>query len=182
MPTKAALFRNIRRAISRIVVCGGPQMKSPPFIITGSGFFRQEIPPLDAGRGPYFQARKQRVPPYLCFHEVAVGKLLYLSRPRGLVYYDFKINEKNRPVERYEHLKTKRARNMLTTSDHLSDLRDRAILYAKTLKSQRQQLASPEFWYPYGSINNFDVLNALLTGENRNIFRDTTPKRAADIG
>src|SRR5436190_24199039 len=32
-------------------------------------------------------------------------KLLYLSRPRGLVYYHFKINEKNRPVERYEHLK-----------------------------------------------------------------------------
>jgi tRNA (mo5U34)-methyltransferase len=71
---------------------------------------------------------------------------------------------------------------MLPTSDHLSDLRDRAILYGKTLKSQRQQLASPEFWYPYGSINNFDVLNALLTGQNRNIFRDTTPKRAADIG
>jgi hypothetical protein len=71
---------------------------------------------------------------------------------------------------------------MLPTSDHLSDLRDRAILYGKTLKSQRQQLASPEFWYPYGSINNFDVLNALLTGQNRNIFRDAAPKRAADIG
>ena len=71
---------------------------------------------------------------------------------------------------------------MLPNSDDLSDLRDRAILYAKTLRSQRQQLAPPEFWYPYGSINNFDVLNKLLTGQNRNIFRDTIPKRAADIG
>lgn len=32
MPTKAALFRNILRAISQIVVYGCPQMKSPPHL------------------------------------------------------------------------------------------------------------------------------------------------------
>lgn len=119
--------------------------------------------------------------PISASQEVAIGKNCFIFRVRGFGILS-KKNEKNRPVGRYEHLKPKRTRNMLPTSDHLSDLRDRAILYGKTLKSQRQQLASPEFWYPYGSINNFDVLNALLTGQNRNIFRDAAPKRAADIG
>ena len=122
---------------------------------------------------------KGRLRPISDSQEVAVGKKCFIFRVQR---FGILSSKKNEPVGRYEHLKPKRARNMLPTSDHLSDLRDRAILYAKTLKSQRQQLASPEFWYPYGSIKNFHVLNALLTGQNRNIFRDTTPKRAADIG
>ncbi len=66
--------------------------------------------------------------------------------------------------------------------DYLLALRDRAADYAATLRSKRQELAKPEFWYPYGSIHNFVYIELLLTGANRNLFREVDPKRAADIG
>jgi tRNA (mo5U34)-methyltransferase len=66
--------------------------------------------------------------------------------------------------------------------DYLLTLRDRARVYAATMKSKRHELATPEFWYPYGSISNFDYIEMLLTGANRNVFREINPKRAADIG
>ena len=68
------------------------------------------------------------------------------------------------------------------TNDHLLTLRDRATAFAATLKSKRQELAKPEFWYPYGSIHNFVYIEMLLTGANRNLLREIDPKRAADIG
>ena len=68
------------------------------------------------------------------------------------------------------------------TNDHLLTLRDRATAFAATLKSKRQELAKPEFWYPYGSIHNFVYIEMLLTGANRNLFCEIDPKRAADIG
>ena len=49
-------------------------------------------------------------------------------------------------------------------------------------ESKRNELAKPEFWYPYGSIYNFVYIEKLLTGANRNLFCEINPKRAADIG
>ena len=66
--------------------------------------------------------------------------------------------------------------------DDLQGLRDRAESFAQILATQRAELAPPEFWYPYGSIHNFVYLELLLTGANRNLFREIDPKRAADIG
>lgn len=66
--------------------------------------------------------------------------------------------------------------------DWLSDLQERAANYATSLKLQRQQLAPAEFWYPYGTMSNFNIISSLLTGPNRTLLRDINPKRAADIG
>jgi tRNA (mo5U34)-methyltransferase len=66
--------------------------------------------------------------------------------------------------------------------DHLLALRDRAVLFGESLATRRRELAAPEFWYPYGSIGNFHIIERLLTGANRRLFQDTHPKRAADIG
>jgi 2-polyprenyl-3-methyl-5-hydroxy-6-metoxy-1,4-benzoquinol methylase len=68
------------------------------------------------------------------------------------------------------------------TNDHFSTLRDRARAFADGLTTLKPKLAPAEFWYPYGSMLNFNHLDALLTGPNRNLFRDIDPKRAADIG
>jgi hypothetical protein len=71
---------------------------------------------------------------------------------------------------------------VMENDDYLLALRDRATAYAETLTSKRNELAKPEFWYPYGSIFNFIYIEMLLTGENRNLLRELNPKRAADIG
>ena len=71
---------------------------------------------------------------------------------------------------------------MAQDPDHLSALKDRALRYGEELRSRRLELAPEEFWYPYGSIENFSVLDRLLTGTNRNLLRDISPKRTADIG
>jgi tRNA (mo5U34)-methyltransferase len=70
----------------------------------------------------------------------------------------------------------------MENDDYLLGLRDRATTYAATLQSKRDELAKPEFWYPYGSIYNFVSIEMLLTGANRNLFCEINPKRAADIG
>jgi len=67
-------------------------------------------------------------------------------------------------------------------AEYFSGLRQRAAEFADVLAARRRELAPAEFWYPYGSIGNFDVLDRLLTGSNRSLFRDIHPKRAADIG
>ena len=67
-------------------------------------------------------------------------------------------------------------------NDHFTILRDRASTYAADLAILKRKLAPAEFWYPYRSMLNFDHLDTLLTGPNRSLFHDITPKRAADIG
>jgi tRNA (mo5U34)-methyltransferase len=66
--------------------------------------------------------------------------------------------------------------------DHLAALTARARAFAKELALKREQLAPAVFWYPYRSMLNFEHLNSLLTGSNRDLFRDINPKRAAEIG
>jgi hypothetical protein len=67
-------------------------------------------------------------------------------------------------------------------SDSLSRLCARAETYAQTLTAKRRELAPPEFWYPYGTISNFRIIDRLLTGDNRKLFEKLAPKRAVDIG
>jgi tRNA (mo5U34)-methyltransferase len=68
------------------------------------------------------------------------------------------------------------------TKDAFSLLRGRAHAYAEKLVTRKHELAPMEFWYPYQSMGNFEHLDLLLTGVNRNLFRDITTKRAAEIG
>ena len=70
----------------------------------------------------------------------------------------------------------------MASEDYLSDLCRRAREFKTTLEAKRVELAPPEFWYPYGSMNNLTILDRLLTGPSRNLLRDIEPKRAADIG
>lgn len=70
----------------------------------------------------------------------------------------------------------------MESEDFLSDLCQRALAFKTTLEAKRRELAPTEFWYPYASMNNFDVLDRLLSGSNRNLLRDIQPKRAADFG
>lgn len=72
--------------------------------------------------------------------------------------------------------------SLQTSRDHLTALTARARAFAKELALRREQLAPAAFWYPYRSMLNFEHLNSLLTGSNRDLFRDINPKRAAEIG
>jgi hypothetical protein len=66
--------------------------------------------------------------------------------------------------------------------DQLSSLCERALTFSKALGQRRKMLAPSEFWYPYATINNFRIINQLLTGPTRNLLFEIEPKRAADIG
>lgn len=70
----------------------------------------------------------------------------------------------------------------MESPDYLTALRTRAVAYANQLHARRRELAPAEFWYPYGTMSNFQILDTLLRGANRNLLRDINPKRAADIG
>ena len=66
--------------------------------------------------------------------------------------------------------------------DQLQALCSRAASFAHVLEARRRELAPPGFWYPYGTMGNFIVLNRLLTGANRSLLSNIAPARAADIG
>jgi tRNA (mo5U34)-methyltransferase len=66
--------------------------------------------------------------------------------------------------------------------DELSTLCQRAQEYRSILEAKRHAIAPSSFWYPYETMANFGFINRLLHGNNRTLFRDIDPKRAADIG
>ena len=68
------------------------------------------------------------------------------------------------------------------SSDPLAALCQRAISYRLHLATKQRELAAADFWYPYGTLASFALLDRLLTGENRNLLQSIDPKRAVDIG
>ncbi len=55
--------------------------------------------------------------------------------------------------------------------------------YKKDLERKKEGLSPSEFaWYPYGTLDNFHILNRLLTGENRSFLDHVGDGPIADIG
>jgi tRNA (mo5U34)-methyltransferase len=64
----------------------------------------------------------------------------------------------------------------------IGEVRERAQEFTSELEETRGRLAPSDFWYPYRSIGNFRFLDALLTGEHRDLARLADAKPIADIG
>ena len=55
--------------------------------------------------------------------------------------------------------------------------------FRQALDKRKEQLAPTDFgWYPYGTLDNFHVLNQLLTGENRDFLARVRDGLIVDIG
>jgi len=55
--------------------------------------------------------------------------------------------------------------------------------FKSTVASARSQIQPDGFeWYPYGSLDNFHLLDLLLTGDARNVFEQARGRPVADIG
>ncbi|MDR3388647.1 MAG: hypothetical protein P4L92_16495 [Rudaea sp.] len=55
--------------------------------------------------------------------------------------------------------------------------------YRRQLEKVKRDLAPAEFgWYPYGTLDNFHILNQLLTGENRDFLGRIGDGPVVDIG
>jgi tRNA (mo5U34)-methyltransferase len=57
-----------------------------------------------------------------------------------------------------------------------------AKAFEETLAATKARLAPADFWYRYGSLGNFSVLNRLLTGDHRDLNYLADRKPIADIG
>jgi tRNA (mo5U34)-methyltransferase len=64
----------------------------------------------------------------------------------------------------------------------IAELKDKALEFERWVVAKKNELREPGFWYPYGTLNNFLHLNALLTGEHRDLFKLIADKPIADIG
>lgn len=64
----------------------------------------------------------------------------------------------------------------------ISEVRKRADAFAETLAATKAELEPEEFWYPFGSIWNFVLLEQLLTEERRDFTSLLDGGPIADIG
>lgn len=65
----------------------------------------------------------------------------------------------------------------------IADMARKAKLFNTGLESTKKELAPAEFgWYPYGTLSNFNHLDRLLTGSNRNLLELVGDSAIADIG
>ena len=64
-----------------------------------------------------------------------------------------------------------------------AELEQRAQVFSRQLQQIKNDLAPAEFgWYPYGTLDNFHILNRLLTGANRRFLDGIGEGLVADIG
>ena len=62
-------------------------------------------------------------------------------------------------------------------------IKDKALNFMQTLDAKKEALAPRDFtWYPYGTLNNFVHLDALLTGRNRLLLELIGKRATLDIG
>jgi tRNA (mo5U34)-methyltransferase len=62
-------------------------------------------------------------------------------------------------------------------------LKKEAKEFQRTLDTKKEKLAPIEFsWYPYNTLNNFEILDLLLTGKNRFLLELIGEKPLVDIG
>jgi tRNA (mo5U34)-methyltransferase len=64
----------------------------------------------------------------------------------------------------------------------IATMLERVVVFESWLTEKKSELREPDFWYPYGTLNNFLHFNALLTGENRLLLDLIGDKPALDIG
>jgi SAM-dependent methyltransferase len=65
----------------------------------------------------------------------------------------------------------------------IAEIETRAAQFEVELGQKKQEINPHEFgWYPYGTLNNFFLLNQLLTGENRNFLDNVADGGIVDIG
>ena len=62
------------------------------------------------------------------------------------------------------------------------EFRQRAIEFEPELRARKLRLAPESEWYPYGTLNNFHTLEAMLTGEHRQLSKYLDLGPIADIG
>lgn len=65
----------------------------------------------------------------------------------------------------------------------IAEMARSAVKFNKELTATKESLAPSEFgWYPYGTLSNFDHLERLLSGRNRNLLDLVGDAPVADIG
>lgn len=65
----------------------------------------------------------------------------------------------------------------------IAEIKNKAALFKQTLETKKQELAPQAFnWYPYGTLENFALLDALLTGEHRFLLDLIGEQPTVDIG
>jgi len=82
-------------------------------------------------------------------------------------------------VSKYELLSTN---ERVEAVMDIATMRDKALEFERWLTEKKLELRGPEFWYPYGTLNNFLHFNALLTGEHRFLMNLIGDKTTVDIG
>lgn len=61
-------------------------------------------------------------------------------------------------------------------------MKDQALAFERSLVEKKHKLREPEFWYHYGTLQNFWNLDKLLTGGNRLLLNLIGDKPTVDIG
>lgn len=65
----------------------------------------------------------------------------------------------------------------------IDEMARRARKFNSELDAVKQRVAPTEFgWYPYGTLNNFQILRSLLKGDRRNLLDLTDGQPIVDIG
>jgi tRNA (mo5U34)-methyltransferase len=65
----------------------------------------------------------------------------------------------------------------------IDEMQARAQAFQGQLDKKKAGIGSVDFqWYPYSTLSNFEHLNALLTGKNRDLFNQLDERPIADIG
>src|SRR3982751_6814401 len=65
----------------------------------------------------------------------------------------------------------------------IAELDSRSQQYMRELQKIKETLAPADFaWYPYGTLDNFHILNQLLTGKNRSFLSSVGDGLIVDIG
>ena len=64
----------------------------------------------------------------------------------------------------------------------ISEFRQRALDFQPVLAARKLRLAPEAEWYPYGTLNNFHTLEAMLTGEHRQLSQYLDSGPVADMG
>ena len=64
----------------------------------------------------------------------------------------------------------------------IAQMKDQALVFDRTLIERKHTLREPEFWYRYGTLQNFWNLDALLTGRNRLLLNLIGDNPTVDIG
>jgi len=65
----------------------------------------------------------------------------------------------------------------------IKEVKDRALIFMRELDEKKKALAPSAFsWYPYGTLHNFSIFDALLTGQHRLLLDTMGDEPIVDIG